>query len=127
MDIFGFPCGRAALDLRGLSRDRFAFFGAVVVRADFFLSTSAETSSVQRTRRPVLCDGILMALFDTAISLDSGDGNSRTARFRRQITESRSGQLQDGQSAFKPVSLLSHFGSVWHAHLREMFRAMLSA
>jgi hypothetical protein len=67
VDIFASSCGRAAFDLRRLGRDRFACFGAVVVRADFFPSTSAETSNVQRTRRPVLSGGILKTRFATMI------------------------------------------------------------
>jgi hypothetical protein len=77
VDTFASSRGRAVFDLRRFGRDRFAFFGAVVVRADFFLSTSAETSNVKRTRRPVLCGGILMTCFGTVIYPDSGDTDIR--------------------------------------------------
>lgn len=46
-------------------------------------------------------------------------GNSCTRPFRARRTDSPSERLQDGQAAFKPVSGLSHFGSVWHAHIRR--------
>jgi hypothetical protein len=73
VDILAFSFGRAAFDLRRFGCDRSAFFRAVVVRADFFLAASAETSSVKRTRRPSLGCGILMTRFDTMIYPDSGD------------------------------------------------------
>jgi hypothetical protein len=77
VDIFASSGARAAFDLRRFGRDRFTFFRAVVVRAAFFPSTSAETSNVQRTRRPVLDAGILMTCFGTVIYPDSGDTATR--------------------------------------------------
>ena len=61
------PCRAPVFGVRRFVRDCFGLFDALDVRADFFPSTSAETSNVQRTRRPVLGGGILIARFDTMI------------------------------------------------------------
>jgi hypothetical protein len=106
------PCRRRALafDVRRFERDPFAFFDALGVRADVFPSTSAETSNVQRTRRPFLSGGILMC-FDTMICPRfNGDRAIRMPRsFRADggIAEG-DGYRTVGRLA-NPSSRLSHF------------------
>jgi hypothetical protein len=67
-------------------RDRFLFFVAFVVRTAFPRPTSADTSNVQRTRRPSRDDGTVMLCFDTAIRFGDGRGNSSASGFSRHIT-----------------------------------------
>ncbi len=115
VDTFGSSGGAAAFSLRRFGRDCFVFFRAAVVRVDFFPSTSAETSSVQRTRRPVSGrrnpDGVLRHGDSTRIALAA---ICVPASFRARRPDRGGGRLQDGQAAFKLVSRLSHFGSALH-------------
>jgi hypothetical protein len=69
---------------RRVGRDRLVFFErfeGLAGRADFFPSTSAETSNVQRTRRPCFSGGILMARFDTMVCPRSERGNWYAGEF----------------------------------------------
>lgn len=59
------PCRPSVFDARRFVGDCFDLFVALDVDADFFSSTSAETSNVQRTRRPLVGGGILIARFGT--------------------------------------------------------------
>lgn len=80
-----------------------ADFDAFGVRADFFPSTSAETSNVQRTRRPFWSGGILIARFDTMIVRGQDMGIDVPADFPDQAVGSLTYALQDGRAPFKPV------------------------
>jgi hypothetical protein len=100
VDILVFSSGRSAFDLRRVGCDRFAFLRALVVRADFFPSTSAETSNVTQTRFPVLCGRILMTRFDMGFVRVSCEAIRVPVSFRA----GRPNRKADGYRTVRPLS-----------------------
>ena len=61
----GLPCDADVRVLFTVGLARCPFFGVFFARAPFSAPMSADTSNVQRTRRPARRGGILIACFDT--------------------------------------------------------------
>jgi hypothetical protein len=75
---------------------RCRFLDVFLARAPFSPPTSADTSNVQRTRRPARSRGILIARFDMAIQ-----GASHVpGRFPRESPVLQNGPLQNDHSSF---------------------------
>jgi hypothetical protein len=103
----------------GLLRCR--FFGVFFARAPFAVSTSADTSNVQRTCRPARTGGILIVCFGKEI----GGAIHMPAGFPAKFVRSEYACLQDSQWTFNSTRGRRHLtvrrtAESWFAHAESI-------